>query len=41
MPSGAYTIRNRSRNVDYVLILARGVTKFYIDNIRLHTLCFA
>ena len=31
MPSGAYTIRNRSRNVDYVALLARGVTKFYMS----------
>ena len=32
MPSGAYTIRNRSRNVDYVALLARGVTKFYMSD---------
>ena len=31
MPFGAYTIRNRSRNVDYVALLARGVTKFYMS----------
>ena len=30
MPFGAYTIRNRRRNVDYTLELARGERKFYI-----------
>ena len=29
MPFGAYTIRNRSRNVAYMPKLARGVRKFY------------
>jgi len=29
MPFGAYTIRNRSRNVVYVPKLARGTKKFY------------
>jgi hypothetical protein len=31
MPFGAYTIRNRSRNVAYVPKLARGLRKFYIS----------
>ncbi len=31
MPFGAYTIRNRSRNVAYEPKLARGVMKFYIS----------